>query len=93
MPNLEAHKDVRIVNASGLHARPSHAIVKLALAHKSELSIRCGANEVNGRSILDLMTLGAPCDAILSLHARGEDAPELISALTLLIESGFGEQP
>lgn len=88
----EASADVRIVNASGLHARPSHAIVKLALAHRSELTIRCGSAEVNGRSILDLMTLGAPCDAILSLRARGEDATELISALVKLIEGGFGEQ-
>lgn len=88
---MEARRDVRIVNPSGLHARPSHAIVKLALVHRSELTVRCGERAVNGRSILDLMTLGAPCDAILSLHARGEDAEELISALTRLIESGFGE--
>ena len=88
---MEAAADVRIVNPTGLHARPSHAIVKLALAHKSELRVRCGSTEVNGRSILDLMTLGAPCDAILSLSARGEDAPELISALVHLIEGGFGD--
>ncbi|MFM7280611.1 MAG: HPr family phosphocarrier protein, partial [Planctomycetia bacterium] len=65
---MEASRDVRIVNPSGLHARPSHAIVKLALAHRSELTVRCGELAVNGRSILDLMTLGAPCDAFLSLH-------------------------
>ncbi|MBK7643500.1 MAG: HPr family phosphocarrier protein [Planctomycetes bacterium] len=79
-------------NPTGLHARPCHAIARTAQAFRSELRVSCEGRDVNGKSILDLMTLCAPCEAVLSFHARGEDAEELVSALATLVEGGFGEQ-
>lgn len=80
-----------IVNSQGLHARPCHAIVSAALDFQSELRIRHGDHEVNGKSILELMTLQASCGAELSIQARGADATALLDRLVKLIESGFGE--
>ena len=88
---MEATRRVRIVNVKGLHARPCHAMVSLTLAYKSELRVTCGDREVNGRSILELMTLSAACDAELTLRAVGEDAEELIQGLAALVGRGFDE--
>ena len=89
----ESERSVRLPNAAGLHARPCHAIARAAQGFASELRVSCEGREVNGKSILELMTLCAPCDAVLSFRAQGEDAEALVSALAELVEGGFGEQP
>lgn len=88
---MEATRTVRIVNPSGLHARPCHAIVTTASAFTSDLRVECDGNEVNGKSILELMTLSAPCEAVLTLRARGADAEEMVARLSDLVAAGFHE--
>lgn len=88
---VEVQRDARLVNPTGLHARPCHAIARTAQGFQSELRVSCEGREVNGKSILELMTLCAPCEAVLSFRARGEDAEALVSALAALVEGGFGE--
>ena len=78
-----------ICNESGLHARPCHAVVALALDHASGLRVACGERDVNGKSILELMTLGASKGKTLRFCADGSDAEALVAALVSLVESGF----
>lgn len=82
---------VVIVNEAGLHARPCHAMASLALTFNAELRIACGEREVNGRSILGLMTLEGSRGRELSIRATGEDAEALVGALVALVVSGFDE--
>ena len=89
---VEHRRTIRVVNAQGLHARPCHAIVSKALAFQSELAIKKGGRSVNGKSILELMTLSAGPGTELELVARGADGPELIAALAALFEGCFGEE-
>jgi phosphotransferase system HPr (HPr) family protein len=89
--SLEVTRAVRIPNAAGLHARPCHAIVSKALAHESELWVSCEGREVNGKSILELMTLSAPFDATITFRAKGADAKKLVDELTALVDAGFDE--
>ena len=82
-------RTVKIVNPEGLHARPSGAMVAVALEHESTLRIRCAGREVNGRSILEVIALGATCGSELELCADGPDAEALVLALATLVASGF----
>jgi phosphocarrier protein HPr len=84
---------VEIKNPHGLHARPCHAVVTTALAFAAELRVRFEGRDVNGKSILDLMTLNAGHGAQLELRAKGSDADQLLAALARLFEDGFGELP
>ncbi len=84
-------QSAELVNSQGLHARPCHMIVSAALSHESSLRVRCGPNEANGKSILELMTLSAPVGSTLELTADGPDAAGLLAAVTAVIASGFGE--
>ena len=86
---------VTVVNEAGLHARPCHAIVSMAMSHACSLRIRPageGTREVNGKSILELMTLEARQGTELELSANGGGAEELLSGLAELFASGFGER-
>ncbi len=82
---------VTISNRAGLHARPCHAVVTTAMGFQSKLTVVGEGREVNGKSILELMTLGAAQGAELELRAEGEDAAQLLDSLEALIQSGFGE--
>ena len=87
----EFRRTVRVVNAQGLHARPCHAVVSRALDFPCELRIRARDREVNGKSILELMTLSAGPGTELELVARGPDAERLLLELAELFEGCFGE--
>jgi phosphotransferase system HPr (HPr) family protein len=89
----EVVRSVRVPNPAGLHARPCHAVATLAQRYHSPLRVACGDLEVDGRSILELMTLCAPCESTLTLRSRGADARELVDAVAGLVEAGFGEMP
>lgn len=88
---MELTRTLRIVNQAGMHARPCHAIVALALEYESELTLSCEGREVNGKSIIHLMTLGAAAGSDVQLTARGADAEALLDRLERLIASGFEE--
>ena len=92
-PLVETVAHTRLVNSAGLHARPCHAIVSAALRYPCELEVSSGGRTVSGRSILELMTLCAPCEAELDFRARGPGAADLVGELVLLVERGFGELP
>lgn len=89
---MTASSRVRIVNKLGLHARAAARFVDLASDYRSKIEIRRGDDLVDGKSILGILTLAAPRGTELELVAEGEDANEALSALSTLIETGFGEE-
>ncbi len=88
---VELRRTVSICNRQGLHARPCHALVSIASEFPGELRVSCGDHEVNGKSILELMTLNASQGSVLEICARGEGAREILDRMEELVRSGFGE--
>jgi phosphotransferase system HPr (HPr) family protein len=88
-----ATRSVIVVNPQGFHARPAHLFVKLAGSFSCEVEIAKGNEVINGKSILDLLTLGAGNGTTLVLRASGPDCEAAVEALAQLIEQGFGEMP
>ena len=82
-------KKVTILNNTGLHARPSAALVKLASKFKSDFYIYSHGYRINGKSILGVMTLAAECGAELELEMDGPDEQEAMKAITQLITNKF----
>ena len=89
--SLTAVREIVVVNPQGFHARPAHLFMKLAGEFQCEVRIRKGNQAINGKSILDLLTLGAGNGTKLTLEAIGNDAQAAVDALAQLVESGFGE--
>lgn len=85
-------KKVTIVNDAGLHARPAAALVKLASKFECDFFIHMYGYNVNGKSILGVMTLAAEKGAEMELEFDGKDEEEAASAIIELIETGFGEE-
>jgi phosphocarrier protein HPr len=84
--------EVTIKNRAGLHTRPAAALVKLAASFKSEFFIEKDGIEINGKSIIGVMTLAAEQGSKLMLRFSGDDEREACNALADLIERGFDEK-
>lgn len=84
-------RTIRIVNETGIHARPAAEIVKLTAKFRSEITISRDGIDVNAKSIMGVMMLAAECGSDIVARATGEDAEAALSALADLIASKFGE--
>lgn len=89
---MEQIKVFEIKNKLGLHARAAAKLVQVATKFKSKIYLEKDGWEVNGKSLLGILTLGCPQGDHLIIRAEGMDAPEAIAALGELIESKFDEE-
>jgi phosphocarrier protein HPr len=86
-----AEKTLQIQNELGLHARAGTKFVQAASKFPCDITVTKGSNEVNGKSILSLLTLMAPKGTTITIRARGERAEDAVAALAQLIDDKFGE--
>lgn len=83
---------VQIRNEAGMHARPSALLVQTASKFKADVKVEKDGREVDGRSIMGLMTLAAKEGSTLTLRAKGEDATQVLAEMKALIDNGFEEK-
>ena len=81
----------QIVNKLGLHARASALVVKTAAPFTSEVRLGLAETEVNGKSIMGVMTLAATKGSTVRLIVDGPDEEIAMETIGKLIEDGFGE--
>ena len=71
-------KKLVIKNEQGLHARPAALFVQIANKYESDVLVKKGKQEVNGKSIMGLMTLAAGKGSSIILKIDGPDAEEAL---------------
>ena len=91
-PRQEVKARITILNRLGLHARPAMSFVDTANGFKSDIKVRKESQEVDGKSIMQVMMLAATQGATLWVEAEGPDAAEAIAALKALIDRKFDEE-
>jgi phosphocarrier protein len=80
-----------VANRLGIHARVAAQIVRVVSQFESEILFTKCDITVNGKSILDLMTLVCPHGSKILISAKGPDAAEALNALAALFQTKFGE--
>ena len=84
-------RDIEIKNKLGLHARAAARLVHTAARFKSDIKIRKGDEEVDGKSILGILLLAAGRGSTITVKADGPDEAEAVDAIEKLIEAKFDE--
>ena len=84
-------KTVTIINKLGLHARAAAKFVQIASSFESEINVRSGTREANGKSIMGIMMLAAAKGSKLDILTSGTDEEEALTMLENLINDRFGE--
>ncbi|MFZ2053722.1 MAG: HPr family phosphocarrier protein [Candidatus Aminicenantales bacterium] len=84
--------EVLIRNKLGLHARAAVKFVNLANRYGAAVKIIKDNTEIDGKSILGILTLAATKGSSVLLRVSGKDEEETMTALTALIKNKFGEK-
>lgn len=84
-------QDIEIKNKLGLHARAAAKLVHTAAKFKSDIKIRKGEEEVDGKSILGILLLAAGRGSVVTVRASGDDENDAMSAVQELIDRKFDE--
>lgn len=79
-------KEVVIKNKYGLHARPAALFVQTANKFDSAVTLHKDGQEVDAKSIMSLLSLGAESGSVLYLVAEGDDAEEAAQELIKILE-------
>ena len=87
-------RSVKLVNKTGLHARPASQFVNEAKNFESQITVKkvgTDTEPLNAKSIILLLTLAIGFGTEIEIAADGEDEVQAVDALVKLVESGFGE--
>ena len=97
MPTVSTQ--VTIINERGLHARPAMQFVDVANEFASEVKVHKDptgpgeeALDVDGKSVMEMITLEGTQGTVLRITATGDDADAAVGKLVELFESKFGEE-
>ena len=85
-------KTVAIRNKLGLHARAAVKFVNLANRVGASVKIVKGGDEIDGKSILGILTLAATQGTSIRLVIAGKDEEAAMAALCELIANRFDEK-
>ena len=86
-------RTLTVTNSLGMHARAAAKFVHTASGFTSQIRVACGTRDMDGKSIMGLLLLGASQGSTITLTAEGPDELPALEALAQLVESGFDEAP
>ncbi|MBH1940233.1 HPr family phosphocarrier protein [Mobilitalea sibirica] len=81
----------KVINPSGMHARPASELAKLASKCESDITIKVGEKNINPKSILNIMSAAIRCGTDIVVECSGETEKEDLAKIIEAIESGLGE--
>ena len=84
-------RDLKITNRLGLHARAAAKLVHLAGEFQSDVTLLKDGDEVDAKSILGLLQLGAAQGSDVTIRCVGNDEGQALTSIIGLIEDKFGE--
>lgn len=73
----------------GLHARPAALLVQATSKFKSIITLEANGKKAVGKSILQVITLGAKKGDSLLIRAEGDDEADAVTYLAKLVSLGI----
>lgn len=85
-------KVIVVKNRAGIHARPAAMIVQTAGRYDARIFFKKDHEEINAKSIMGVITLGAAYNTEITISADGEDEEDAVTAIARLFETRFEEE-
>ncbi|WP_194207469.1 HPr family phosphocarrier protein [Superficieibacter sp. 1612_C1] len=85
-------QSVRVVNSTGLHARPAASLAKLVKQYSSSLTLVNNGKEIHIKGMMSILGAGVKGNTMIDLICNGDDEHELMKALKTAFADGFGEK-
>ena len=81
------HKSIEIKSEEGLHARVASLFVKTCTKFKSDIYIEKDNIQINAKSIMGIIALGALKGDVISVIVNGYDEEEAMKAIEEFLEN------
>jgi phosphotransferase system HPr (HPr) family protein len=88
---MKIEERVLITDPMGLNLRAACELAILANRFTSEITAKKGFKRVNARSVLELLTLAAPCGSELVVAINGNDANDVLNSFRFYFENGTSD--
>ncbi len=85
-------KTVTIKNRAGIHARPAALLVQAANRFSSSIFLEKDGEQINGKSIMGILTLAATYNSPIKIIADGSDEEDALQSICRLFETKFEEE-
>ena len=83
--------EIIVQHKLGLHARPAALFVKTAQKFKSQIQVKSRQQEVNAKSILNILSLAVHQGMSITVTAEGSVSEIAVAAIKKLVQDNFGE--
>jgi phosphocarrier protein len=84
-------RQVVVANEHGLHARPAGKLAQCAQTFAARIRLAHEEQEVDAKSILEVLTLAAGPGDVLEIRAVGHDAAQAVETLETLFHKRFND--
>ena len=85
-------KTVTIKNRAGIHARPAALLVQTANRFAANIYLEKDGEQINGKSIMGILTLAATYNTPIKIIADGNDEEDAVQTISRLFENKFEEE-
>ncbi|MBR2695145.1 MAG: HPr family phosphocarrier protein [Thermoguttaceae bacterium] len=84
-------RSLTVQNKSGFHLRVASLICQVSSKYEDEISLTNGSYTADCKSMIDLLSMMAPCGTVLTLTVRGPNSSEIADRFTSLFDTKFSE--
>lgn len=85
-------QSVRVVNSTGLHARPAATLAKIVKKYQSSLTLINNGKEIEVKGMMSILGAGVKGNTMIDLICNGQDEMEFMQELKNAFAAGFGEK-
>ena len=82
-----ASKNVKIIDESGVHARPATYFVQAMSKYDNQIDVEYNGKSVNAKSIMGIMSLGIPYYAEIKITVSGDNSDKILSEIINVLKS------
>lgn len=82
---------VRVMNSTGLHARPAATLAKIVKKYQSSLTLVNNDKEILIKGMMSILGAGIKGNTTIDLICDGQDELALMNELKIAFAEGFGE--
>ncbi len=84
-------RSLTVQNRSGFHLRVASMICQVSSGYEDDISLTNGSYTADCKSMLDLLSMMAPCGTVLTLNVQGPNSSEIADRFTSLFDTKFSE--
>ncbi len=82
---------VRVINSTGLHARPAATLAKIVKKYQSSLVLVNNGKEIPIKGMMSILGAGVKGHSLIELICEGQDEAAFMTELQTAFSEGFGE--